>query len=793
MRRTMAVKDSKKNKNKKYKEHDPEKYIELEPTSDEVKSGTGIAEELLDERAKLSLSQRRARGRVMKRYKSKIAAARKRASRRRASPEKLKKRAQKRALNVIRQRLSKNKKYSEMSPSEKIALDARLSKVSKSAINRIARRELPKVRQAEMERFRKRSMREDLNTLFEAYISEKEDPDIGHMKGSQPAGYYRGVNKSVKDDRARHFKKYGKMDDDNPAAYKPAPGDKEAKTKTSKHTKKFKQIFGEALVTECYAEQYSYLDEGLRDILDKFIGLDRKKIQKVVDGLSKQELMTIVRSASPRSARRVLGPKDYAYWDAAYQRLKTMNEASFKDMVTKKRPHMGLNKNGSVKIDRRFKMFRKTMDENQEDLVKQILELEESVEDLFESPKKAIKDKAEKSGIPYSILKDVYDRGVAAWRTGHRPGTTPSQWGIARVNSFATKSSGTWGKADKDLADRARKAMKEELFTLDEQFELKFLDEQSIIDKALEKIHKYVLQGTELGDIAYQISRARGVNTSSRELEKKYIEKYGKPVAKGVSPAAASVLRRKYGFAESKQSQFTHKLITTLNFDICPSAKAAFDKNAQQGIDDKSKFVDAVKAVDRYLGIEKDLKLKDTVTQDDLDTMTDAVDAAKEEIKEAGLKGHDYHQIHIDAVKDMMSKDVKENVATERAKARIKAEKQRDARKHDRMLDRAKMRDLSTKLKSEQSESPDDREWGTDSLTKTYKKDTPGEDLEEQSAYNNNFKRGSRVRFNVEKITGENYSTEGTVVGTDPETMRLRVRDDDKMLHIVKHEDASLM
>ena len=45
---------------------------------------------------------------------------------------------------------------------------------------------------------------------------------------------------------------------------------------------------------------------------------------------------------------------------------------------------------------------------------------------------------------------------MAAWRTGHRPGTTPEQWGMARVNSFITKGSGTWGKADADLAKKVR-------------------------------------------------------------------------------------------------------------------------------------------------------------------------------------------------------------------------------------------------------------------------------------------------------------------------------------------------
>ena len=64
--------------------------------------------------------------------------------------------------------------------------------------------------------------------------------------------------------------------------------------------------------------------------------------------------------------------------------------------------------------------------------------------------------KSEKSKIPYGILKQVYNRGMAAWRTGHRPGTTPQQWAFARVNSFITKSSGTWGKADSDLAKKVR-------------------------------------------------------------------------------------------------------------------------------------------------------------------------------------------------------------------------------------------------------------------------------------------------------------------------------------------------
>ena len=84
------------------------------------------------------------------------------------------------------------------------------------------------------------------------------------------------------------------------------------------------------------------------------------------------------------------------------------------------------------------------------------------VEYLEEKQIDALKKKSEKTGIPYGILKQVYNRGMAAWRTGHRPGTTPQQWAFARVNSFATKSKGTWGGADKDLAAKARGSMKKE-------------------------------------------------------------------------------------------------------------------------------------------------------------------------------------------------------------------------------------------------------------------------------------------------------------------------------------------
>ena len=90
-----------------------------------------------------------------------------------------------------------------------------------------------------------------LDLLREKIRRVAQDPDVDDKKGTQPKKYYSGVKKDKKDARDAHFKRGASMSDDNPAAYKPAPGDKDPKTgklkktKPSKHTKKFKAMYGE--------------------------------------------------------------------------------------------------------------------------------------------------------------------------------------------------------------------------------------------------------------------------------------------------------------------------------------------------------------------------------------------------------------------------------------------------------------------------------------------------------------------------------------------------------------------
>ena len=93
-------------------------------------------------------------------------------------------------------------------------------------------------------------------------------------------------------------------------------------------------------------------------------------------------------------------------------------------------------------------------------------EIDESV-NLTEKIAGLVK-KSQQTGVPYGILKKSYDRGLAAWRTGHRPGTTPQQWAFARVNSMLTG-----GKADPDLQKQARaskKKKKKEAYEIGEPY-----------------------------------------------------------------------------------------------------------------------------------------------------------------------------------------------------------------------------------------------------------------------------------------------------------------------------------
>ena len=112
-------------------------------------------------------------------------------------------------------------------------------------------------------------------------MTNRQDPDIKDAPGSQPAGYYAGVKKKTKKRRMAHFKKYAEKPGDGPdkqSNYKPAPGDKGAKTKLSKHTIKYRKMYGEDAVEVAKKK----IDrEKMIDKIKHARMLDRAKVRKI--------------------------------------------------------------------------------------------------------------------------------------------------------------------------------------------------------------------------------------------------------------------------------------------------------------------------------------------------------------------------------------------------------------------------------------------------------------------------------------------------------------------------------
>ena len=267
----------------------------------------------------------------------------------------------------------------------------------------------------------------------------KQDKEIKSRDGTQPAKYYAkdtegdDMSKSTKQARARHFdaKKTG-----------PAPGDKSAKTKPSKHTQKFKQMYGEILGKD--ADMGDYIDDFKKSDAPQFKGKskEKRKDMAIAAYLDKNESLldkvnTLLSEDGHTDVASMKGKVQVAM--KALQKMQSeLGKLGDEDDL----PTWWTNK-VSTAVSRIDDMS-DYLDTQVEELQMEFYQLDEKIEGLV--------NKAKKSGMPYGILKKVYDRGMAAYKTGHRPGTTAQQWAFARVNSFTTKSSGTWGKADKDLA-----------------------------------------------------------------------------------------------------------------------------------------------------------------------------------------------------------------------------------------------------------------------------------------------------------------------------------------------------
>lgn len=153
-----------------------------------TQKGMGLTEEVeLTEGEPLTLAQRRARGRVMRQYKSKLKQARARARLRKATDDKLKTRARKNARNIIRSKVSGGKGYGEMTPAEKIQVDKRIARIPQAVFDRISRKKMPELRRAELDRVAHlHDKHESVQTLEEAFANFLE----GRMRNPSATGAF---------------------------------------------------------------------------------------------------------------------------------------------------------------------------------------------------------------------------------------------------------------------------------------------------------------------------------------------------------------------------------------------------------------------------------------------------------------------------------------------------------------------------------------------------------------------------------------------------------------------------
>lgn len=398
-----------------------------------------LAAEGLNE-AVLNLQQRMKRKIIMRKYKAKLQRMRELAKRRMAPKEKLEVRAQRMARDVARKKFAGQRgvEYHQLAPSDKIAVDKLIDKKG-ALIKRIAARLFPVVRRKELQRlqsFRSGQALQQHHTPA-AEVKEAATHDTADYKIVIDKD---GNKRKVKAHRVEFQKEemitFKEMTQQMRKRGRPAKPETLAK----------RAAMAKAKAKENGEEDYGpdngrEPDQNIIVQLNKSISMGGKKDVEFDDGKS---IMI-----HPDHAQKAL---------VKYHNLK--------------RPADKLEfiKN----ISTSHSAFKKMIGEEKDD-TDELLTIIESVMDriemaeLTEEAMDGLKKKAEKSGIPLGVLKQVYKRGVAAWNSGHRPGTTPQQWGFARVNSFITKGKGTWGGADSDLAAKVNKESIEEA-----KFKVKF-------------------------------------------------------------------------------------------------------------------------------------------------------------------------------------------------------------------------------------------------------------------------------------------------------------------------------
>ena len=272
--------------------------------------------------------------------------------------------------------------------------------------------------------------------IVEALLAAEEL--LAERKKKRNPAYFKGLSGSTASKRSAQFDRQSKMSDDNPAAYKLAPGDHKETKRKSKWNDRFKDMYGEEDVSEFAPSSSGSVDlseleeEDIGEFAPSSSGSGDLGVSDEITERIIKDLLLIAESLS--SSEGTFEELDFDESSMAYAAAKAaaageptfkMGGKEFKTKISKKKAQEILD--GEEK------------DISEEDeITEALLQIAEMVmeEGLSQKTRKALKNKAEKANAPMGALTTVYNKGLAAWRTGHRPGASQHAWAMARVNSF---------------------------------------------------------------------------------------------------------------------------------------------------------------------------------------------------------------------------------------------------------------------------------------------------------------------------------------------------------------------
>ena len=404
--------------------------INFDALDEDTEIDEEFADYLEEERKPLTISQRMAIGRRMKRLAPRMARMRKIRAKRMADPKRIEGRARKAAIKILRKRFAgkQGQNYAKLSPGSKMSVDRIIAKKA-SVIPKLAKRLLPKLRKAEMERLKKVRGGAAPETTKAAKTLKQGD----HVEPHVPILYEEEVDTKL---MALLRVTFPDSSERNLVVRALRGGSK------SLQNPSLRPYLMNVLLRLLDGVQddpsiYNKVKEKMRRL-----SLDEKQDPDIKDRKGSQ----------PASYHSGLKKSTKVARDRHFKKYAEKPGQDKKDSDANYKPAPGDAK-GKTKLSKHTKKYRAMFGEDINTAFEELFFKEEV---LTEKQIAGLVKKAEKSGIPYGILKQVYNRGMAAWKSGHRPGATPQQWAFARVNSFITKGKGTWGKADKDLAAKVR-------------------------------------------------------------------------------------------------------------------------------------------------------------------------------------------------------------------------------------------------------------------------------------------------------------------------------------------------